>query len=84
MKQYQVYYVDGVNPMAKLGEFEALQQAYEFICGEMDGRTLVNGCSEYLYSTAQIASYEMYDGNPIDEDGELRDAIYFSPYFYAE
>lgn len=29
MKQYQVYYVDGVNPMAKNGEFDALQQRWK-------------------------------------------------------
>ena len=84
MKKFKVYYVDGVNPMAKLDEFEALQQAYEFIQSEINERTLVDACSEYLYSTAQIACYEMYDGNPVDEDGELQDAIYCSPYFYAE
>ena len=84
MKKFKVYYVDGVNPNAEIGEFEALQQAYEFIRSEINGRTLVDGCSEYLYSTAQIACYEMYDGNPVDEDGELREPIYCSPFFYAE
>ena len=84
MKKFKVYYVDGVNPMAKLGEFETILQAQDFIKSEINGRTLVDVCSEYLYSTAQIACYEMYDGNPVDEDGELQDAIYCSPYFYAE
>ena len=84
MKKYKVNYVDSVNPMAKLAEFSSIQKAYEFIQSEINERTLVEGCSEHLYSTAQIACYEMYDGNPVDEDGELQDAIYCSPYFYAE
>ena len=84
MKKFKVYYVDGANPMAKLGEFETILQAHDFIKSEINGRTLVDVCSEYLYSTAQIACYEMYNGNPVDEDGELQDAIYCSPYFYAD
>ena len=84
MKKFKVYYVDGVNPMAQLGEFYTIQQAYEFIQSEINESTLVDVCSEYLYSTAQIACYEMYDGYPINEDGEIQNAIYCSPYFYAE
>ncbi len=82
MEKYKVYYNDGVNEMAKLGEFDALQQAYEFIQSEIKEKELVNGCSEEVFSSAKVAHYELYIGEPI-VGGEMKDYIYSSPYFYA-
>lgn len=78
-----VYYTSGVESH-KQASFATKEEAEKFVADELKGMNLVeDGTSEYLYSTARIFHYEIYDGEPIQED-ELVDPIYTSNYYYAE
>ena len=83
---YNIYYNDNVNESNMIYAAKTLDEAKSWIKSELKGHTLVDEssqCSDDVFGSSKVARYEVYDGDPI-VDGEFKDAVYASDYFYND
>ena len=83
---YQIFFNDNVNESSMIFTAKTLDDAKAWIKRELRGYTMVdenNPCSDDVFGSSKIACYEVYDGDPI-VDGEFKDAVYVSQYFYND
>lgn len=83
---YNIYFNDNVNESNMIFAAKTLDEAKAWIESELKGHTLVdenNQCSDDVFGSSKVARLEVYDGDPI-VDGEFKDAVYVSEYFYND
>jgi len=69
-----------IMPGFKPAEFETIEEAKAFIAGQVNEEDKVQPGDN---SNAASISYEVYDGSPYDEDGEVvAEPVYISDDYY--
>lgn len=84
---YQVYYLTPgefspavIMPDFKLAQFETLEEAKSYVSGQLREEDKVQPCDN---SNSATICYEIYDGSPFGEDGEVEaEPVWISDDYY--
>lgn len=84
---YNVYYNDNVNEPVLLGTAYTLPEAQEIAKREAIGHgRVLEGDNVDVFASASTARIEVYEGEMVtivDDEPQLNDAVYATPYFYV-
>lgn len=68
-----------IMPGFKPAEFSTIEEAKAYITSQVREEDKVQAGDN---STAATISYEVYDGSPYDEEGEVKEPVYISDDYY--
>lgn len=89
-KKYVVYYNDGVNEVADIFSADTLDECKKWIDEYLAPMTPVDeehNCSEDVFRSSSVFFLEVYDRpivEVVDDEEIFNEAVYSTPYYYAD
>lgn len=91
--KYNIYFNDDVNSMALVANENSFEDAKAWVDEDLNNRVMLDEdhpCSDDVYSSAAVAHYEIYKGEPgiikgepDDAEAEYNEPVYISEEFYV-